>query len=192
MTIDIDWCDPSYLLQGNERQRKAYTVLTELDIFNQLKRYDPILVGTIPLAIDIPGSDLDVICEVYDLDEYEDGLKRKFGHMSEFDCWHTFRQMPSVVASFQADEFAIEIFGQGQPTRQQNAYRHMVIEARILSLGNELLRGEIRRLKAAGLKTEPAFAEILSLSGDPYDQLLALEMRSNADLRDMLPSEFVE
>jgi hypothetical protein len=33
---------------------------------------------------------------------------------------------------------------------------------------------EIRRLRRAGLKAEPAFARYFGLEGDPYEALLAL------------------
>jgi hypothetical protein len=32
----------------------------------------------------------------------------------------------------------------------------------------------VRSLKATGIKTEPAFAQALGLSGDPYQTLLAM------------------
>lgn len=52
------------LQTGTHSQQLAYRLLTELDLMNALKHYSPVLCGTIPLGIDIPSSDLDVICDV--------------------------------------------------------------------------------------------------------------------------------
>ncbi|MGV2488720.1 UNVERIFIED_CONTAM: DUF4269 domain-containing protein, partial [Bacillus mycoides] len=51
-----------YLQHGNNRQRQAYSILTNNQILSKLKQFDPILVGTIPINIDIENSDLDIIC----------------------------------------------------------------------------------------------------------------------------------
>jgi len=41
-------------------------------------------------------------------------------------------------------------------------------------------------LRQAGLKTEPAFAELLALAGDPYAALLELESQSAPQLTALL------
>lgn len=43
-------------------QQKAYQVITDHAILEKLAQYNPILVGTIPINIDIEESDLDIIC----------------------------------------------------------------------------------------------------------------------------------
>jgi hypothetical protein len=48
----------------------------------------------------------------------------------------------------------------------------MITEFRILQLRGEEFRHDIIALKKSGLKTEPAFASLLGLSGDPYEALL--------------------
>jgi hypothetical protein len=69
----IDFTRIDYLKDGNERQKKAYEVLTKYRIFEKLKDYSPILAGTVPIEIDINGSDLDIILDV-DLRFEEDFL----------------------------------------------------------------------------------------------------------------------
>ena len=69
---------------------------------------------------------------------------------------------------------------------RQGAYRHMVIQARLLEAGGEAFRGEIVALRRAGLKTEPAFARRLAIAGDPYVALLALEHMDDDGLRKLL------
>lgn len=60
--------DPGYLRHGNQRQRAAFAVLDELGLFKRLAAHGPVLAGTVPLAIDIAGSDLDILCQAADLD----------------------------------------------------------------------------------------------------------------------------
>lgn len=55
----------AYLAVGSDRQRAIYQMLGQLQIMQDLSDYHPILCGTIPLQIDLPDSDLDIICEVY-------------------------------------------------------------------------------------------------------------------------------
>jgi hypothetical protein len=49
----------------------------------------------------------------------------------------------------------------------------MIIEHHLL-LMNPHLRTEIIQLKKLGKKTEPAFAQVFGLLGDPYEELLIL------------------
>jgi hypothetical protein len=60
----------------------------------------------------------------------------------------------------------------------------MVVEARLLSIGGEEARREIRYLKRCGLKTEPAFARYFRLAGDPFEVLLELSRLGEEELRD--------
>jgi len=165
-----------YLKSGNERQKLAYAELNKIDILEILKKYHPILVGTIPITIDVPGSDLDIICTCENHLEFSNFLTEKFSDKKEFKiytCMQRGRQ--STIAQFRTDHFLIEIFGQNIPTEKQNAYRHMVIERRILEEKGLKFKEQIIKLKSSGMKTEPAFAKLLGLDGDPYDELLKLE-----------------
>ncbi|MBU4353060.1 MAG: DUF4269 domain-containing protein [Nanoarchaeota archaeon] len=87
--MEVNWHDITYLKLGNERQRNTHSVLNKLKIFKILREYNPTLVGTIPLEIDISESDLDIICEVYDLEEYEELVIRSF---NKYDNFHIKRQ----------------------------------------------------------------------------------------------------
>jgi hypothetical protein len=48
--------------------RLAQQTLGSLGFPDGLAPYNPVLAGTIPLGVDIPGSDLDIICHADDLD----------------------------------------------------------------------------------------------------------------------------
>ncbi|MGC3943422.1 MAG: DUF4269 domain-containing protein [Chryseolinea sp.] len=64
------------------------------------------------------------------------------------------------------------MFGQSRPSTEQEAYLHMVNEYQVLQSRGSEFRDEIIRLKKSGLKTEPAFAKALGLTGDPYEAML--------------------
>lgn len=63
--------------------------------------------------------------------------------------------------------------------------RHFYIERRLLTL-EPRLRAIVTDLKRTGVKTEPAFAQVLALKGDPYEALLPLELISDLELRALL------
>jgi hypothetical protein len=187
--MQIPWQDITYLSHGNERQRRAYRTLERLRVLDILRDYTPVLVGTLPIAIDVAESDLDIVCEVHDLDAFEALVRGAFG------CWEGFRlkrkqinDLPVLVANLNAG-MPVEIFGQPRPVVEQNAYRHMVVEARLLAIGGETARQEIQRLKRAGLKTEPAFAHYFDIPGDPFEALLALSALDEKALRATIESE---
>ncbi len=164
-----------YLKTGSNRQRCAYALLKELSVFDKLSDYDPVLAGTIPIDIDIPDSDLDIICMCTDHSEFADTVTRLFGDERDFTVGEKiFNGVQSTVVKFTTDDFAIEIFAQNIPTCKQNAYRHMIIEHRILMDRDDEFRQEIIRLKQEGYKTEPAFAKLLGIQGDAYSELLEL------------------
>ncbi|CAZ94076.1 DUF4269 domain-containing protein [Zobellia galactanivorans] len=171
-----------YLKLGNKRQNQAYKELKELNIFEKLKKYNPILTGTVPIDIDVPESDLDIICECKNHREFSAELLSLFGKKTDFELKsYKENQIQSTTAKFKTDTFEIEIFGQHIPTEKQNAYRHMVIEDKILNSKGPEFRAEIRSLKSGGLKTEPAFAKLLGLNGNPYTELLKFEATIQAE-----------
>ncbi|MCG8578242.1 MAG: DUF4269 domain-containing protein [Flavobacteriales bacterium] len=170
--MEIDFKDINYLQKGNPKQQKAYEVLTRLEIFSLLAAFNPILVGTIPITIDIDSSDLDIICFFSSQTEFHDVIKMHFAHHHKFSIKS---KGSRVVANFHVDGFEIEIFGQNVPTHQQLAYRHMLIEHELLLKYGEAFRQQILELKRKGHKTEPAFAKALNLTGDPYIELLKFE-----------------
>ena len=173
--MQIDWRDLTYLLGGTVTQRAAYHALEALRVFPLLSPFDPVLAGTIPLDIDIPGSDLDIVCEAADVDGFAQYLGEAFGSCMGFGLRRTdVHGLPTVIAQCTASGFPIEIFAQPLPVMAQAAVRHMVVEERLLRHGGPEVRRRIRQLKSQGLKTEPAFATVFALPGDPYQTLLGL------------------
>ena len=54
-----DFLDISYLKNGNKKQQLAYSVINQYSILEILQQHEPIVVGTIPIEVDIVDSDLD-------------------------------------------------------------------------------------------------------------------------------------
>jgi hypothetical protein len=176
---EIDFEDISYLMKGNQRQKAAYDVLVENFIFEQLLEFDPILVGTIPLGIDIETSDLDIVCCYSDHDRFFRGITYCFENFDHFQIRDD-ETKGNIVVRFTIDNFDIEIFADKIPTREQAGYRHMIVEFQILLRFGEDFRKKIIELKNEGLKTEPAFATLLGLKGDPYEALLKYNINESA------------
>jgi len=165
-----------YLQFGNDRQRRAYSILTQNQILLKLKSFDPILVGTIPLNIDIKGSDLDIICNFSERGVFEESIINNFGSERSFVIKKLENlDSSAIVAHFIIEGIKIEIFGQTIPTKEQLGYRHMIVENKLLTKYGEKFRQQIIKLKRLGYKTEPAFAKALGLEGDPYQELLKFE-----------------
>jgi hypothetical protein len=176
----MDWFKIDYLLEGNQVQKAAYHALQRLGIFEDLAAYSPVLVGTIPIDVNIAGSDLDILLCAPDLPELAERLAKlypiKAAHYGEQEGKRYY------LAKLNAEGFEIEFFAQDITTHLQNGYRHMLIEARLLELAGDEAREVIRKLKRSGLKTEPAFAQYFKLAGNPYEVLIGLLNYSQEDL----------
>ena len=171
----IDFLTLEYLKNGNPRQRLAYEELLSHHVFSKLRKFHPILTGTIPIEIDLPQSDLDIICHCEDHGAFAESLESAFhneeGFLLQTKC---INDELTTIANFRLKHFEIEIFGQNIPTEEQNAYRHMRVEHYFLKKKGSDFREQIIKLKENGLKTEPAFAKLLGLQGNPYEEMLKL------------------
>jgi hypothetical protein len=164
-----------YLRYGTSRQRQAYMALTENEIIEKLAGFTPFLAGTIPLNIDIETSDLDILCCFRDEDAFYNRVCTEFELHDNFTISKIIIEgKNTVLANFFCDGFEIEIFGQNVPVSLQLGYLHMMAEYAILQREGERFRKEVIELKNAGYKTEPAFAKLLGLKGDPYETILGV------------------
>ena len=151
-------------------------VIETLQVLPCLAAYTPVVIGTPPLGLAIAGSDIDIACCAPDLERFGADLVRGFGSLPRFEMRRSLvRSVPSLVCSFDFMHWTIEIFGQPVPVAAQYGVRHFAIERRVLGLLGAGFRARVLALKTAGLKTEPAFAQLLGLAGDPYKALLDLE-----------------
>lgn len=150
----------------------------DLRIGELLANFDPLLAGTVPIDIDVETSDLDIICRCQDHVAFAHQLRSDYGEQPDFNLkTKVIRARRVTVARFRGQHFPVEIFGQDQASHEQYAFRHLLAEAAILDREGPEFRAEIRRLKRAGWPTEPAFAHLLGLVGDPYEAILSYILR---------------
>ena len=155
--------------------------IAESRIMERLAGYDPLLAGTIPIGINIEGSDLDILCCYEDQASFIRDVTAQFG-MEEGFCLNECHQSSGkssekyeehVLCRFNLGKYPVEIYGCRTPVLKQRAYLHMVIEDYLLRERGEEFRTEIIRLKQSGYKTEPAFCLLLGIDGDPYEGLIS-------------------
>lgn len=114
-----NFLDIKYLESGNEIQKKLYYTLSNLKIINILLPFCPLVVGTIPIGVNIPDSDVDIICNVEKFAEFEIYIKENFSEEKGF----FFKRKKNVCLSgFEYSDFRFEIYGESKPTTEQNAY----------------------------------------------------------------------
>ena len=160
--------------------------LQKVGVLSSLARFDPRVAGTPPLGLDLPDSDIDVLCHAPDPKDFALAVWAAFGNHPGFAARQWVSGGRPVIANFEAEGWTFELFGSRQPTEEQIGWRHFRIEQRLLSIGGEALRTLIMDERRKGLKTEPAFAAVLHLSGNPYEALLGLETWSDEALADLL------
>ena len=161
-----------YLRRGNRRQRLAAEVLDWLGVDTLIGVEEWVLAGTVPLDVDLPDSDLDILLSTQDPQSVRDDLTARFAQMPEFAVWPHGRESGAWCVAFQTETYPIEFFIHTTAVRDQRAFQHLVVEYILLQRHGANFREMIRSLKASGLKTEPAFAQVLGLNGDPYIALL--------------------
>jgi hypothetical protein len=156
--------------------------VARLGVLETLAAYDARIAGTPPLGLDMPDSDIDLLCHAPDLAGFADHLWNAFGAERCFRIKQWVSDGRPVIASFHAHGWLFEIFGATEPVDRQPGWRHFAIERRLLALGSPHFRGALLAARMAGAKTEPAFGALLGLPGDPYQALLELEGWPDSDL----------
>ncbi len=80
------------------------------------------------------------------------------------------------MGRFILDNIPFEIYSSTQPVNLQFGYPHFKIMEKLTALGGQFFCKVIRKLKLTGLKTEPAIYKWLNIEGDPYSEILILEI----------------
>jgi len=156
--------------------------LERTQVLPKLAAFDPHVVGTPPLGLDLPTSDVDVICFAPDAGTFACAVWKAFGTRPEFRIWQKVGLDRPIVGNFADAGWIIEIFGQAVPISEQSGWRHFLMEQRLLAFGGDALRIAVMAQRANGMKTEPAFATVLGLNGDPYRAMLDLQRSSDIEL----------
>lgn len=173
-----DFSKFDYLKSGTPTQQNVYNILNNSKILEKLKMYNPKIVGSVPLEINIPNSDVDIICCFLDKNCFIKDVELKFNMNSNFtiDISNEYGE-ETITIRFHLFGFQFEIFAQKIKTDKQLAYRLLLIENKILLEYGQEFTDRIIALKKLGLKTEPAFCKLLGISGNPYLELLKLEKK---------------
>ncbi|PJZ56175.1 DUF4269 domain-containing protein [Leptospira barantonii] len=192
MDFETYFLSSDFLENGNPKQKRLHRDLSEHKILERISKFDPVLAGTIPLDIDHPASDADILCCFKTPEEFSSVLESAFSDFLNFELKEGQHQgIPSVLARFQTKEFSYEVFGQNLPIVEQMGFVHLQVEHKILCIAGENFKNRIRVLKNEGWKTEPAFAHLLGIQESPYHALYDMRLFSDQDLRNFVfSSEF--
>ena len=165
-----------------EKNQSILNFLQETKILSQLKSYNPCLSGTFPLDITHSDSDLDILTQSSDFNQFEQEVSRLFSEWPKYSVKKKSHQgLDSSIVNFNYRDLSIEIFCQNQCVFAQPANQHFLIEGRLLKLLGNKFKDKIKSLKQRGMKTEPAFGQLLELK-DPYLDLIKLNQLSDAEL----------
>lgn len=171
-----------------ERSALVKRTISELGVLQRLKAYDAFAVSTIFVGFDVVDSDVDVLCCYGSKHAFADHVRMNFASAA---CFSLCVDADCVVARFKSESLRFEIYGCDSPIREQLAYRHYRVMRRLAHIGGNRFRRALRRLRTArGLKTEPAIARLLCLSGDPYIAVAQLADRSDRELSRQVDSAF--
>lgn len=169
------------------RRRPPYReALHRIGYPGDLKAFDPHPAGTPPLGLDRPESDIDVLCHAPDPEALAAVAWAGFRHLPDFSMHRWCGDGRPVVVRFLSAGWPVEIFGSPLPVADQPGWRHFDVERRLLALGGPAFRQHVVRARDRGLKTEPAFAAVLGLAGDPYAAMLAAADLDDEGLRRLL------
>jgi len=161
-------------------------VIAELDLKTKLSVYQPTLIGTPPLKINIDSSDIDIACTAENLTDFVSAVTNAYSHLTNFKYeYFQVRGSSAARCVFIAGGWEVELFCQTIPIEEQWGVRHFEVEKRLLQLEPEL-RSRVIQLKQSGLKTEAAFARVLGLVGDPFEAVLQLENLSTTELQNLI------
>ena len=174
--------------------RRSYEdALAECGVLEVLAPFDPRVAGTPPLGLDLPGSDIDVLCFAPNACVFTDIVWHAFSDAPAFIAKQWVDPRRPVVVSFEAAGWQIQLYGEAIPVERQRGWRHFTVERRLLAVGGQDLRAAVLALRQRGMKTEPAFAAVLGLKGDPYVALLDLGEQGDQLLISVLRAQgFVE
>ncbi|WP_299492895.1 DUF4269 domain-containing protein [Acaryochloris sp. IP29b_bin.137] len=161
-------------------------VIERLGLLRSLCDFNPCVIGTPPLGIDLPTSDIDIAYSAEELSQFRRCCHKNFGSLDGYWCYDSIAQnLPAVIVKFNSMGWDIELFCQTIPTEQQWGVRHFQIEQRLIEL-DPRLRIAVQQLKQKGIKTEPAFAQVLGVDGDPYLAMLELEQICDRELKHLI------
>jgi predicted metalloenzyme YecM len=169
-----------------ESNEEVMAFLDESKLLENLKLFNPLISGTIPLSIENKNSDLDILFSAKSLSQFRSKVQSEFGHFAEFEMKEAIHQdHESLITNFFYKDLKVQFFCSQKNVFQQRANIHFLIEGRLLKLAGQKLRNTIIDLKKQGSTTEEAFGQILQLQ-NPYQDLLKLQTLTDKTLSQQL------
>lgn len=166
-----------------EKSEKIWKAIQDSKVLTLFKEKNALIAGSFPLDIATTISDVDVLIKESDLPKLRTFLEYQFSTQADFKIIEEdVDDLPSLICQFQFQGIPFEIFAQNRETVKQLAYVHFQVEERLLKYGGDALRSRVRGERSVGIKTEHAFANLLSLPGDPYVTLAGLKFESGPSL----------
>lgn len=167
-----------------EKNTRSWNALQKSRVLETLKYFDPRVAGTYPLGLENETSDLDILLQAEDLEELRVLIMKEWGHCEGFRAREEeVDGLKTVIVQFLVDYVPFELFAQNRATVRQTAYRHFLAQERALKYMPDATLQRLKDLRKAGVKTEPAFGDVLSLEGDPFAELLRWQKKSALELR---------
>ncbi len=167
-----------------ENNKPIFAALQRLGILREFHDHQPLIAGTFPLGVSTVTSDVDILMSSAHLQETRERFVEAYSQLFGFRLEQILvEHEPTLMAKFIFDNVPFEIFVQSTPSVRQRGYLHFLVEERLLKLGGRAVLPKVQTLREKGLKTEPAFAKALNLSGDPYTALLELQTQSELSLK---------
>lgn len=157
----------------------VFGALKKSQALTLLQEFNPLIAGTFPLGLQTEDSDLDILIQLKDKKSLKDLALKNWENLENFKIDEgMIDDFETMIIKFTLDKIPFEIFAQDLEPVKQKAYRHFLVEERLLKEMGSDFRHLVMRLRKQGLKTEPAFAQALNLSGDPFDALLNLQKKT--------------
>lgn len=156
------------------------------EVAEALAAYDPRCVSSLASGLDVPGSDLDVVCDLRGGPSLVADARAAFGGRTGFSDWTSGPR--TVVAWWQDDGLGVEVVGAPRAVTEQPAFRHFCVQERLVALGGAPFAEAVRAVRRCeGRKTEPAICRVLGLdAANEFTVVDRLHAASDAELRELL------
>lgn len=166
-----------------EKTEKIWKAIQDSKVLSLFKENNALIAGSFPLDIATTLSDVDVLIKEADLVKLRAFFEYQFSTQDDFKIIEeVVDDLPSLICQFTFQGIPFELFAQDKDTVKQMAYIHFQVEERLLKYGGDALRSRVRGERSVGIKTEHAFANLLSLPGDPFITLAGLKNESGPSL----------
>lgn len=133
-----------------------------------LDGFNPALVGSYPVGLALEGSDLDYVCDAYDLEAFATTAIEAFGDLDNFTCeMKNMRGGASCVVTFESPNgYPVEIVAQPRPTGQNYGYLRMLVTARLVAFVGKSGQENLLKLKKGGASTDVALMTLFGIDED--------------------------